>query len=120
MEGHVFRQPNWDNMDQDPSQDDCGGTGMTAGSNPSNDNRRVEDEDDSRRVGSAGWLAVFVLGGFLVLAVWYAVVMWGQVPDVGIPATGWLFLILGVVVTVLIGAGLMALVFYSSRHNRDF
>jgi hypothetical protein len=34
-------------------------------------------------------------------------------------AWGWTFLILGVVVTVVLGAGLMALVFYSSRHDMD-
>jgi hypothetical protein len=32
---------------------------------------------------------------------------------------GWLFLVLGVVVTTALGAGLMALVFYSSRHDMD-
>ena len=30
---------------------------------------------------------------------------------------GWIFLVLGVVVTIALGAGLMALVFYSSRHD---
>jgi hypothetical protein len=32
---------------------------------------------------------------------------------------GWTFLILGVVVTTGLGGGLMALVFYSSRHDMD-
>jgi hypothetical protein len=32
---------------------------------------------------------------------------------------GWLFLVLGVVVTCGLGAGLMGLVFYSSRHDMD-
>jgi hypothetical protein len=32
---------------------------------------------------------------------------------------GWTFLVLGVVVTIGLGAGLMALVFYSSRHDMD-
>jgi hypothetical protein len=36
------------------------------------------------------------------------------------PATGWVFMIMGAVVTLLVGAGLMALVFYSSRKGRDF
>lgn len=112
MEGHVFKRPNWDE------------SGMNSSSNPSNDNKRKAALEVSDRpvgkMGSGGWVAVFVLGGFLVLALWYAVRMWGRVPDVGIPATGWVFLILGVVVTLLVGAGLMALVFYSSRNNRDF
>jgi hypothetical protein len=32
---------------------------------------------------------------------------------------GWTFLGLGVVVTIALGAGLMALVFYSARHDMD-
>jgi hypothetical protein len=32
---------------------------------------------------------------------------------------GWTFLVLGVVVTIGLGGGLMALVFYSSRHDMD-
>jgi hypothetical protein len=32
---------------------------------------------------------------------------------------GWLFLILGALITLGLGAGLMALVFYSSRHDYD-
>jgi len=32
---------------------------------------------------------------------------------------GWVFLCAGVIVTFLLGAGLMALVFYSSRHDMD-
>jgi hypothetical protein len=32
---------------------------------------------------------------------------------------GWTFMVLGVVVTTGLGAGLMALVFYSSRHDMD-
>jgi hypothetical protein len=39
---------------------------------------------------------------------------------VGISSAGWVFLVLGVVVTILVGSGLMALVFYSSRKGRDF
>jgi len=32
---------------------------------------------------------------------------------------GWFFLVLGIVFTIALGAGLMALVFYSSRHDYD-
>ena len=32
---------------------------------------------------------------------------------------GWFTLVLGIVVTIGLGAGLMALVFYSSRHDYD-
>ena len=37
----------------------------------------------------------------------------------GMPLSGWLAMILGIVFTVVIGVGLMALVFYSSRKGHD-
>jgi hypothetical protein len=51
--------------------------------------------------------------------VWYGVTSWNALGGVKISPLGWVFMILGVLVTFLVGAGLMALVFYSSRHNRD-
>ena len=72
------------------------------------------------RVGPAGWVAIVVLAAFLVSAIAYAVYAWNSLSGVKMPATGWLFMILGAVVTFGLGAGLMALVFYSSRKGRDF
>lgn len=71
------------------------------------------------RLSAAGWLAILVLGLFLVWACWYAVHAWNALPGVGISGAGWVFLVMGVVFTLLVGGGLMALVFYSSRHNYD-
>jgi hypothetical protein len=70
-------------------------------------------------LGGAGWTALVVLAGFLVTAVVYAVHAWGAMAGVGISTAGWVFLSLGVVVTIAVGAGLMGLVFYSSRKNFD-
>jgi hypothetical protein len=36
------------------------------------------------------------------------------------PAMGWFFMIVGGIVTLAVGGGLMALIFYSSRKGRDF
>ena len=72
------------------------------------------------RLGGWGWFAVLVLLALLVGAVCYCVYAWREVPDVGIPPVGWLFLALGVVFTVLVGGGLMVLLFYSSRKGKDF
>ncbi len=79
------------------------------------------DAGGSSRLGPAGWLAVAVLVGFLGWAVWYAVHGWNALSDlnIDISATGWIFLVIGVLLTVALGAGLMALVFYSSRHDMD-
>jgi hypothetical protein len=71
-------------------------------------------------IGPAGWLAIAVLGGFLVWAIWYAIHTWSQMSGVGISTAGWIFMTLGIVVTFAVGAGLMGLVFYSSRKGRDF
>jgi hypothetical protein len=71
------------------------------------------------RLGRAGWIAVAVLACLLAAAAWYAIDAWLSLSDVPMSPLGWLFLTLGAVVTLAVGAGLMALVFYSSRHNLD-
>lgn len=74
----------------------------------------------TRRLGPWGWTAVIVLAGFLAAAIAYAIYGWNSVGEVGIPPMGWAFLIAGIVITVLVGTGLMGLIFYSSRKGRDF
>ncbi len=49
----------------------------------------------------------------------YAVQGWRSLNGVPMHPLGWVFLGLGIVVTTLVGAGLMGLLFYSSRHNLD-
>ena len=70
-------------------------------------------------LGRAGWLAIIVLFGFLVWAAWIALRTWTSLSGVAMSPLGWLFMGLGVVVTLAVGGGLMALLFYSSRHNYD-
>ena len=70
-------------------------------------------------VSAGGWLALFVLVAFLTVSVWFGVVGWRALGDVELSAFGWFALIAGSLTTVGLGAGLMALVFYSSRHNMD-
>ena len=67
----------------------------------------------------AGWVAILVLVGLLGVSLWYAIRVWTSMAGVHMSGWGWLFLVLGVVVTVGLGAGLMGLVFYSSRHDYD-
>jgi hypothetical protein len=74
----------------------------------------------ARGLGPWGWAVIIVLAGFLAAAISYAIYGWNRLGDVGIPPVGWAFLIAGIVVTVLVGAGLMGLIFYSSRKGRDF
>jgi TRAP-type C4-dicarboxylate transport system permease small subunit len=60
-------------------------------------------------------LAVAILLALSVGAVFVAYRGWSAAGDVVMPAWGWLMLWLGVVVTLLLGFGLMALIFYGSR-----
>jgi hypothetical protein len=69
-------------------------------------------------IGPGGWLVVAVLVALLIAAIAYAAQIWMSV-DVQMSGWGWLFTILGVVITTALGAGLMALVFYSSRNDYD-
>jgi len=71
------------------------------------------------RLTRAGWIAVIVLAGLLGWAIWYAIRGWGELSGVDIGTAGWVMLVLGTVVTLLVGGGLMALLFYSSRKNYD-
>jgi uncharacterized integral membrane protein len=73
----------------------------------------------STRLGRGGWIVIVVLLAFLIAAIAFAIHGWNSIEAVGIPPIGWVFLIAGVVVTALLGGGLMALVFYSSRKGRD-
>ena len=72
------------------------------------------------RLSGWGWFAVIALAALLAGAVCYSILAWQEVPDVGIPPIGWVFLVLGVIFTIVIGGGLMLLLFYSSRKGRDF
>ncbi|HWY60946.1 MAG TPA: hypothetical protein VNW15_03510 [Rhizomicrobium sp.] len=67
----------------------------------------------------AGGVAIAVLLLLLGWAIWYAVGAWDAMRAVHMSTLGWVFLTLGALVTFLMGAGLMALVFYSSRHDLD-
>ena len=73
----------------------------------------------SRRLGPGGWIAILVLLGLLVWVGWYAIGAWGTMSGIDISTTGWVFIVIGVLFTLGLGGGLMALVFYSSRKNYD-
>lgn len=72
------------------------------------------------RLGPAGWIALLVLAGFLAGALFYAVHAWNALAGVPIPPLGWFFMVLGALLTLAVGGGLMALLFYSSREGKDF
>lgn len=79
----------------------------------------MNDHRPHSPIGIAGWIALAVLAGLLVAAILYAADAWSSLGDVTMSGAGWAFLALGVVLTIVVGAGLMWLVFYSSRHDYD-
>jgi ABC-type multidrug transport system permease subunit len=79
-----------------------------------------QSPQESRPLGIGGWIAIIVLVGFLAGGIYFAVHAWNEMAGTPIPPLGWTFMILGVVLTLLVGGGLMALLFYSSRAGKDF
>ena len=83
----------------------------------------MNDNDANRShkkpLGLAGGIAIAVMVGFLGWAGWYAVHAWNALAGIGISAFGWVMIVIGLLFTVGLGAGLMALVFYSNREGLD-
>jgi len=77
------------------------------------------DNDNRARLSGAGWLALTILLGFLAASIWYAAHSWSLIGEAHMSAFGWFALVAGSLITVAVGGGLMALVFYSSRHDYD-
>jgi hypothetical protein len=64
------------------------------------------------------WLLVAALLGLFGLALWVAYRQWILV-DVEVPTWAWFAMAGGVTISILVGGGLMALIFYSSRKGYD-
>jgi hypothetical protein len=64
-------------------------------------------------------LIIVPLVGLLALALWFAVYSWNAIDGPPIPTGGYVAMSLGIVCSLVVGCGLMALLFYSSRHGYD-
>jgi hypothetical protein len=64
------------------------------------------------------WLTIAVLLGLLALAAWVLHHLWTLV-HIDMPGWAWAALAFGVGLSLLVGFGLMALLFYSSRMGYD-
>ena len=76
--------------------------------------------DRKRRGGTA--LVLVVLVALLGLAIYMGVAGWNMGPDGSggnMSTSGYVAMALGIVVTLALGTGLMALMYYSSKHDRD-
>lgn len=79
----------------------------------------MAEKERGTRLSPFGAVTVLILVALLGWAGWYGLSSWNALSGVKISPLGWVFMVLGVVVTFIVGAGLMALVFYSSRHDMD-
>jgi|SRR4051812_25655234 hypothetical protein len=80
---------------------------------------RSDTESSSPRHSILGaWVVVGVLSAFLVGAGIVGYLGWTST-DSDVPASGYIAMALGVIFSLVVGVGLMALVFYSSRKGYD-
>ena len=64
-------------------------------------------------------LLIAVLIAIMAAALWYAAGAFIAVSGPPMPAVGYVAMALGIIFSLIIGCGLMALLFYSSRHGYD-
>src|SRR5262245_10085514 len=89
--------------------------GINAQTAPYEDGRRVSA---TRHKSMAKVLTIVSLLGLLAFVLWVVYEQWTMLA-VDMPVWGWAALIAGTVLSLLVGFGLMALMFYSSRHGYD-
>jgi hypothetical protein len=65
------------------------------------------------------YLVIIPLVALLGAAVWFALYSWTAIEGPQMPTEGYVAMWLGIVFSLAVGCGLMALVFYSSRHGHD-
>ena len=70
-------------------------------------------------LGLASYTLIAFLFAFLISAVVIAVLGWQSASGTDVPPIGYVAMASGVVFSVIVGGGLMALVFYSSRNGYD-
>jgi len=62
---------------------------------------------------------VVALLAILTAAGWFAAHAWVSIEGPPMPVDGYVAMTLGIVFSLIVGCGLMALLFYSSRHGYD-
>ena len=65
------------------------------------------------------WVAAVIAGAVVLVIGFFIAALWTGIGDSEISGAGWLAMGLGVIVTLALGIGLMALVFFSNRRGYD-
>lgn len=74
---------------------------------------------ETPRIGLGAAAAAAALIALLIVTVIWVISAWNMVGDITIGPHGWIALGLGTVFSLVIGCGLMALMFFSSRSGYD-
>jgi hypothetical protein len=64
----------------------------------------------------ANWSLLLVLGSLLVFAIVVSYYCWTSAAGTDVPESGYLAMALGIIFALVVGVGLMGLLFYSSRY----
>ena len=65
------------------------------------------------------YLLILPMAGILGLAIWFMVASWSMMPGASMSGHGYAAMFLGILFTIVVGCGLMALAFYSNRRGYD-
>jgi hypothetical protein len=72
-----------------------------------------------KKMSVGSWTIIAVLAFFLAWSALISIREWMLLQNVQMPPYGYAAMILGILFSLIVGVGLMALVFYSSRYNYD-
>ena len=75
--------------------------------------------EKKRALALSAWIGIGILCIFLAVSIWFAFEAWERVAGVALSTNGKIAMLLGIAVTTLLGAGFMALTFWSSRKGYD-
>jgi hypothetical protein len=73
----------------------------------------------SSRISVGSWVILIVLLSLLAATVVISYIGWTLGGTTAVPASGYVALALGVIFSLVVGFGLMAMIFYSSRQGYD-
>ncbi|WP_377831241.1 hypothetical protein ACFKHW_38895 (plasmid) [Bradyrhizobium lupini] len=74
---------------------------------------------NARTIGIGGYVLLGIMFALLAAATLPAYFGWSSAGETGVPPSGYLAMALGILFSSIIGAGLMTLLFYSSRSGYD-
>ena len=66
---------------------------------------------------AGNWIILAALLGMLSATIWIGYDMWMTTSDIAVSENDYIAMGIGAALSLLIGCGLMALLFYSSRHE---